>query len=52
VFDGSGALDAKTEELIALAMAVSKNVAILMNGGPSTVHAPREFEAFDEDADK
>ena len=70
-----GALDAKTKELIALAIAVSKQcdgciashargaarrgataeevaealgVAILMNGGPGTVHAPRALEAFQE----
>lgn len=72
---GDGALDAKTKELIALAIAVSKQcdgcvashargaarrgatsaevadalgVAIAMNGGPGTVHAPRAFEAFRE----
>jgi AhpD family alkylhydroperoxidase len=72
---GDGALDAKTKELIALAIAVTKQcdgciasharsaarrgatpaevaealgVAILMNGGPATVHAPRAFEAFQE----
>ena len=70
-----GALDAKTKELIALAVAVSKQcdgciashargaarrgatedevaealgVAVLMNGGPGTVHAPRAFAAFRE----
>ena len=70
-----GALDAKTKELIALAIAVSKQcdgciasharsaarrgasaeevadalgVAIVMNGGPGTVHAPRAFAAFQE----
>jgi AhpD family alkylhydroperoxidase len=70
-----GALDAKTKELIALAIAVTRQcdgciashargaarsgataaevadalgVAILMNGGPGTVHAPRAFEAFHE----
>lgn len=70
-----GALDAKTKELIALAIAVSKQcdgciasharaaarrrataeevaeahgVAVVMNGGPGTVHAPRAFEAFQE----
>jgi AhpD family alkylhydroperoxidase len=70
-----GALDAKTKELIALAIAVSKEcdgciasharraaregatsdevaealgVAILMNGGPGTVYAPRAFEAYQE----
>jgi len=74
-----GALDAKTKELIALAIAVTKQcdgciashgrgaarqgasaeevaeamgVAILMNGGPGTVHAPRAFEAFQEFADR
>lgn len=74
-FLGDGALDAKTKELIALAVAVTKQcngciashargaarrgataeevadalgVAILMNGGPGTVHAPRVFEAFRE----
>jgi len=26
-------------------------VAILMNGGPGTVHAPRPFEAYQEFAD-
>lgn len=72
---GDGALDAKTKELIALAIAVAKQcdgcmasharaaarrgateaevaealgVAIVMNGGPGTVHAPRAFEAFRE----
>jgi len=72
---GDGALDAKTKELIALAIAVTKQcdgcmasharsaarrgataeevaealgVAILMNGGPGIVHAPRAFEAFQE----
>lgn len=72
---GDGALDAKTKELIALAIAVTKQcdgciashargaarrgasadevaealgVAVLMNGGPGTVHAPRAFEAFRE----
>lgn len=70
-----GTLDAKTKELIALAIAVTKQcdgciasharvaarrgataeevaealgVAIVMNGGPGTVHAPRAFEAFQE----
>jgi AhpD family alkylhydroperoxidase len=70
-----GALDAKTNELIALAVAVSKQcdrsmashargaarrgatedevaealgVAILMNGGRGTVHAPRAFSACRE----
>ena len=74
-----GALDAKTKELIALAIAVGKQcdgciashargaarrgataaevadamgVAILMNGGPGTVHAPRAFAAFQEFAAK
>ena len=74
-----GALDAKTKELIALAIAVAKQcdgciashargvarrgataeevaealgVAVLMNGGPGTVHAPRAFEAFQEFAQK
>ena len=74
-----GALDAKTKELIALAIAVAKQcdgcmashargaarrgatpqevaealgVAILMNGGPGTVHAPRAFAAFEEFAAK
>jgi AhpD family alkylhydroperoxidase len=72
---GSGALDTKTKELIALAISVSKQcdgcmashargafrhgatadevaealgVAILMNGGPGTVYAPRAFAAFQE----
>lgn len=72
---GDGALDAKTKELIALAIAVTKQcdgcmasharsaarrgataaevaealgVAIVMNGGPAVVHAPRAFEAFQE----
>ena len=89
VFDGyaapstaamaEGALDAKTKELIALALAVAKQcdgciashargaarrgatvdevaealgVAILMNGGPGTVYAPRAFAAFQEFATK
>ena len=70
-----GALDAKTKELIALAIAVAKQcdgciashargaarrgatvdevaealgVAIVMNGGPGTVYAPRAFAAFRE----
>lgn len=70
-----GALTARTKELIALAIAVSKQcdgciasharavarqgataeevaealgVAVLMNGGPATVHGPRAFEAFQE----
>lgn len=74
VFD-DGTLDAKTKELIALAIAVTKQcdgciashartaarrgatedevaealgVAIAMNGGPATVHAPRAFDAFQE----
>lgn len=74
-----GALDAKTKELLALAIAVTKQcdgciashargaarrgatveqvaeafgVAILMNGGPGTVHAPRAFEAFQEFANQ
>ena len=69
------ALDAKTKELIALAISVSKQcdgciashargaarrgasseevaealgVAIMMNGGPGSVHAPRAYEAFQE----
>lgn len=72
---GAGALDAKTKELIALAIAVTRQcdgciasharaaarrgatsdevaealaVAIFMNGGPGTVHAPRAFAAFRE----
>lgn len=76
---GDGALEAKTKELIALAIAVSKQsdgcvashargaarwgataeevaealgVAIFMNGGPGTVHAPRAFDAFQELAQK
>jgi AhpD family alkylhydroperoxidase len=74
-----GALDAKTKELIALAIAVAKQcdgciashargaarrgatedevaealgVAIVMNGGPGTVYAPRAFAAFRELASK
>jgi AhpD family alkylhydroperoxidase len=74
-----GALDAKTKELIALAIAVTRQcdgciashargaarrgatttevaealgVAIVMNGGPGTVHAPRAFEAFQEFAQR
>ena len=70
-----GTLDAKTKELIALAVAVTNKcdgciashargaarqgasadevadalgVAILMNGGPSTVYGPRAFEAYRE----
>lgn len=76
---GDGALDAKTKELIALAISVTKQcdgciasharkaarrgatteevaealgVAIAMNGGPGTVHAPRALEAFEEFATK
>lgn len=72
------ALDAKTKELIALAIAVSKQcdgriashargaarrgasdhevaealgVAILMSGGPGTIHGPRAFAAFEEFVD-
>jgi len=72
---GDGALDARTKELIALAIAVTRQcdgciashargaarrgatadqvaealgVAVLMNGGPGTVHAPRALEAFME----
>ena len=72
---GDGALDSKTKELIALAIAVAKQcdgciasharaaarrgatvdevaealgVAIVMNGGPGTVYAPRAFAAFQE----
>jgi len=75
---GDGALDAKTKELIALAISVVKQcdgcmashaqkaarrgatpeevaealgVAIMMAGGPGTVHAPRAFEAFMEFAE-
>lgn len=74
-----GSLDAKTKELIALAISVTKQcdgciasharkaarrgatteevaealgVAIAMNGGPGTVHAPRALEAFEEFATK
>ena len=74
-----GVLDAKTKELIALAIAVAKQcdgciashargaarrgataaevaealgVAIVMDGGPGIVHAPRAFEAFQEFAAK
>lgn len=70
-----GALDAKTKELIALAISVTKQcdgciashargaaqhgatadevaealgVAVLMNGGPGMVHAPRALAAFEE----
>ncbi|MCI0424644.1 MAG: carboxymuconolactone decarboxylase family protein [Actinobacteria bacterium] len=70
-----GVLDRKTKELIAFAIAVSKQcdgcmashargafrhgatedevaealgVAILMNGGPGTVYAPRAFAAFQD----
>ena len=70
-----GAVDAKTKELVALAISVAKQcdgciashaksaarrgaseaevaevlgVAILMDGGPGMVHAPRAFEAFRE----
>ncbi len=70
-----GALDAKTKELIALAISVTKQcdgcmashargaarqdateeevaealgVAVMMSGGPGTVHAPRAFEAFQD----
>lgn len=68
-----GALDAKTKELIALAISVTKQcdgcmashargaarrgataeevaealgVAVMMSGGPGTVHAPRAFDNF------
>jgi AhpD family alkylhydroperoxidase len=74
-----GALDAKTKELIALAIAVAKQcdgcmashargaarhgatadevaealgVAVLMNGGPGVVHAPRAFADFLELVDE
>jgi AhpD family alkylhydroperoxidase len=70
-----GALDSKTKELIALAIAVTKQcdgciaahahgaaqqgateqevaealgVAVLLNGGPATVHGARAFAAFRE----
>jgi AhpD family alkylhydroperoxidase len=70
-----GALDVRTKELIALAIAVTREcdgciashaegaaragateaevaealgVAMLMNGGPATVYAPRAFAAFRE----
>lgn len=70
-----GALAAKTKELIALAIAVTKQcdgciasharsaalrgasapevaealgVAVMMNGGPGTVHGPRALDAFAE----
>ena len=70
-----GILDAKTKELIALAISVGKGcdgciashargaarqgatveeaaeaigVAVLMNGGPGTVHGPRALAAFRE----
>ncbi|GAA2864947.1 carboxymuconolactone decarboxylase family protein [Pseudonocardia halophobica] len=70
-----GALDRRTKELVALAIAVTREcdgciaahaqgaaahgaseaqvaealgVAILMNGGPATVYAPRAFDAFRE----
>lgn len=70
-----GALDTKTKELIALAIAVAKQcdgciashargaarqgaseeevaeaigVAVLMDGGPGTVHGPRALAAFKE----
>ncbi len=39
----AGALDQKTKELIALAIA--------MNGGPGTVYGPRAFAAFREFAE-
>lgn len=89
VFDGygamsatvstDGALDAKTKELIALAIAVAKQcdgciasharaaarrgatvedvgealgVAILLNDGPGTVHAPRAIAALEAFASK
>lgn len=69
----AGALDAKTKELIALAISVTRQcdgcmashargaarqsataeevaealgVAVMMSGGPGTVHAPRAFDAF------
>jgi AhpD family alkylhydroperoxidase len=72
---GDGALPARTKELIALAIAVTREcdgciaaharsahqsgataeevaealgVAILMNGGPGTVWAPRAYAAFEE----
>lgn len=71
----AGALDAKTKELLALVISISKGcdgcvaahargaavkgvspeevaeaigVAILMNGGPATVHGPRAYAAFQE----
>lgn len=74
-----GALDPRTKELIALAIAVTRQcdgciasharkaamqgasedevaealgVAILMNGGPGTVHGPRAFAAFTEFAER
>ena len=74
-FSDGEALSAKTKQLIALTIAVSKQcdgciasharsaaragatttevaealgVAIVMNGGPGTVHAPRAYDAFVE----
>lgn len=76
---GAGALSAKAKQLVALAIAVTREcdgciaahargaaregatreevaeamgVAILMNGGPGTVWAPRALAAFDEYAEK
>lgn len=42
VFEGYGALSSAAFADGAL------GVAIVMNGGPGTVHAPRAFEAFQE----
>jgi AhpD family alkylhydroperoxidase len=76
---GDGVLSAKTKQLIALAIAVTREcdgciashgraavrekatreevaeamgVAIVMNGGPGTVWAPRALAAFDEFAEE
>ena len=76
---GEGAVSAGTKQLVALAIAVTREcdgciaahargaaregatreevaetlgVAILMNGGPGTVWAPRALAAFDEYAEK
>lgn len=75
----AGALDAKTKELLALVISISKGcdgcvaahargaalkgatseevaeaigVAILMDGGPATVHGPRAYAAFQEFHDR
>jgi AhpD family alkylhydroperoxidase len=48
----SHARGAARRGVTAAEVADALGVAILMNGGPGTVHAPRAFEAFQEVATK